>query len=314
MNLALAKLVESERIMKMTDLNCLQYVAARMMLGCSKPRDPTKDQPTPRDPDHALKVKIERTRQWIGRLTAAIASKTISSKVKALLQGKEVQTVLTTYKMRLATQCKNLRTKLSRRKCFNNNKIHRFKVKALYHQMRHGENPGVKSPPTEEEVRKYWGDLLGTTKEHTIDATWIGEEESEMMDIKQDKWEDITEEQMRSTTAKLSNWKSPGLDQVQNFWIKYFSALHRALTRSCNTVIRDLSQAPEWLTSGKTTLIHKKGLTDDAKNYRPITCLLTYYKLLTLFLIEKIYAHVTTNLILSLEQKGCCRKAQRCKY
>ena len=69
----------------------------------------------------------------------------------------------------------------------------------------------------------------------------------------------------------------------------------------------------EWLTGGKTTLLYKKGNTNEAKNYRPITCLPTYYKLLTLILTDNIYEHVTTNNILPLEQKGIRRKERGCK-
>jgi hypothetical protein len=162
-------------------------------------------------------------------------------------------------------------------------------------------------------VRKYWGSLLGNAKQHNTNAEWLKEEETEMENIPQDQWSDITIEQMKTTTSKLSNWKSAGPDQVQNFWVKYFTVIHPALTDGCNEVIKNPSQAPAWLTSGSTTLLHKKGPTEEAKNYRPITCLPTYYKLLTLFLTDKIYSHVTENLILPFEQKGCRRKARGCK-
>ena len=131
----------------MSDLNALHYTAARLLTGIRKPHDPTVV-PVQRDPDHALQMKIRRTRQWIGRLTAVLQSGKMSTKVKAiLLNGKSVQTALTTYKMRLASQCKNLRTKVARRRRFNNNKLHRYKVKALYQKLRYGDSPGVKAPP-----------------------------------------------------------------------------------------------------------------------------------------------------------------------
>ena len=81
----------------------------------------------------------------------------------------------------------------------------------------------------------------------------------------------------------------------------------------CNVVAKDPSVAPPWLTGGRTTLIHKKGPTDVAQNYRPITCLPTIFKLLTLMLTNRIYDHVTVNYILPFEQKGCRRRARGCK-
>jgi hypothetical protein len=33
------------------------------------------------------------------------------------------------------------------------------------------------------------------------------------------------------------NWKSHGLDKLQNFWIKWFSVLHKDLNRDINDTI-----------------------------------------------------------------------------
>ena len=124
---------------------------------------------------------------------------------------------------------------------------------------------------------------------------------------------DILHERMTKATKRLSNWKAPGLDLVQNFWIKHLHALHPVLAEFCNQIINEPDEAPTWLTGRRTTLIHKKGTTKEAKNYRPITCLPTYYKLLTLILTDNIYEHVTTNDILPMEQKGIRRKSRGCK-
>ena len=146
MNVAIEELQRTEDIVGMPELNTLSYTAARLLAGVCKPHDP-QDVPKQRDPDHDLMMKIKRTRQWIGRLTAVIQSGKITMKVKALLKGKSTQTVLTTYKMRLASQCKKLRTKVARRRRFHNNKLHRYKVKALYQQLRYGETKSVNPPP-----------------------------------------------------------------------------------------------------------------------------------------------------------------------
>ena len=64
------------------------------------------------------------------------------------------------------------------------------------------------------------------------------------------------------------------------------------------------------MTKGKTTLSHKVGPTNVPKNYRPITCLPTYWKLLTLIFTNQMYKHVTENEILPLEQKGIMKKSR----
>ena len=134
-----------------------------------------------------------------------------------------------------------------------------------------------------------------------------------MKPIERDKWTDFTQTQLIETTKKLANWKAPGINQVQNFWIKYLTALHPALTKATNEVINHPKNAPKWLTTGTTTLIHKSGPTDNAKNYRPITCLPTYYKTITLMLTDRIYNHLKSNNILPPKQKGIMRNARGCK-
>jgi len=90
-----------------------------------------------------------------------------------------------------------------------------------------------------------------------------------------------------ATTKKLANWKSPGIDQVQNFWIKYFTALHPTLIKNANEIINKPKTAPQWLTTGTTTLIHKSGPTNNAKNYCPITCLPKY--IINIYMISSKY-------------------------
>ena len=111
----------------------------------------------------------------------------------------------------------------------------------------------------------------------------------------------------------MANWKTPGCDLVQNFWIKHLTSLHGRLTETLNHVMNKPEEAPEWFTKRKTTLLFKNGNQKDAKNYRLITCLPTLYKLTTLILTDMIYSHVVTKNILPVEQKGMRRYAKGCK-
>ena len=184
--------------------------------------------------------------------------------------------------MYLAALSKRLRAKVSQRRRFHNNKMHKHKVKALYAAFRYGDSGGVTTPPTAESVKEYWGGLFGDKVNHNRDAPWIRDERREMVGKSKAVWVDVDVNTLQSTTARLANWKSPGVDQVQNFWLKKLTALHPLMAKLCNTVAREPSTAPSWLTCGRTTLIYKKGPTDVATNYRPITCLPTIYKLMTL--------------------------------
>ena len=55
---------------------------------------------------------------------------------------------------------------------------------------------------------------------------------------------------------------------------------------------------------GTTYLLAKTNETVNAKNYRPITCLPTSYKLLTSILTERTYAHNEDHNICPIEHKA----------
>ena len=56
---------------------------------------------------------------------------------------------------------------------------------------------------------------------------------------------------------------------------------------------------------GTTYLLVKSNGTKGPKNYQPITCLVTTYKLPTSILIDRTYSHLEQKDLFPLEQKGC---------
>ena len=90
----------------------------------------------------------------------------------------------------------------------------------------------------------------------------------------------------------MSNWKSPGPDLVQGFWLKNFSSLHERVRLQLKECL-DSGFVPSWLTRGRTSLLQKDKSKDNvASNYRPITCLSLMWKLLTSVIADQIYAHL----------------------
>ena len=108
----------------------------------------------------------------------------------------------------------------------------------------------------------------------------------------------------------MPNWKSPGPDLVQGFWLKDFSSLHEKVRLQLKECL-DSGFVPSWLTRGRTSLLQKdksKGIV--ASDYRPITCLPLMWKLLAGVIADQIYAHLDQEKLLPEEQKGC-RKVSR---
>jgi hypothetical protein len=304
--------ITENHITNLTDLNALHYAAAVTLAGV-KEKTKKKDPTTPnRDPDIIIKNKIDSIRKWIGRLTS-IKNNKLTSKVKKFLKREPVAIVLTRLKMKLAAVAKKLKTIKANRRRFQNNRLYKNNQKAFFANLRDSSNKLIEDPPAQEEAQKYWGSLFGNKAKHNANAKWIAEEKEAMKNKSKDTWEDLDTKTLTKTTKKLANWKAPGIDRVQNFWIKHLTALHPILTELCNTAITTPTSAPPWLTEGRTILIHKKGDTTVAKNYRPITCLPTYFKLITLLLTDLIYDHLIYNDILPAEQKGVRRKARGCK-
>jgi hypothetical protein len=118
---------------------------------------------------------------------------------------------------------------------------------------------------------------------------------------------DVAEE-LRTTL----NWKSPGRDQIPNFWLKQFTATHKHITATFNKLL-EADQIPEWLTAGITFLISKNENNEHPKNYRPVTCLPTTYKLLTSIMSRCMQKYMEDENLTLKEQKGCCSRTKGCK-
>ena len=102
---------------------------------------------------------------------------------------------------------------------------------------------------------------------------------------------------------KMPNWKAPGPDNVQGYWLKNLTPLHDKLVVYLEECL-DSGVVPDWLTKGRAVLIQKdKAKGNIASNYQPITCLPLVCKLLTGVLADEIYDY--------LEKKCYCQWNRR---
>jgi hypothetical protein len=117
----------------------------------------------------------------------------------------------------------------------------------------------------------------------------------------------ITLDDVRQAIRKTQNWKAPVADGIHNFWWTCFKCTHEVLANLLQETLEDASLLPRFLTVGVTYILPKSGLASDPKNYRPVTCLPTLYKILTSVISSKLYAHLTENKNLAPEQVECCK-------
>jgi hypothetical protein len=122
-------------------------------------------------------------------------------------------------------------------------------------------------------------------------------------------WITIRTTQITSFLSKNHNWKSPGSDQIPNYWLSCPPLYHK----NVHAIEEEPKQMPDWLTTGITYLFLKSDDTKEPKNYRPISCLSTMYKTLTGIIARRISVHLEEHNLLPAEQNGCHSGSKGCK-
>ena len=75
-------------------------------------------------------------------------------------------------------------------------------------------------------------------------------------------------------TRKIPNWKCPGLDGVQGYWLKNLPVLRERIATQMDDMINNGVDIPKWMTTGKKILCQKDpGKGNAVDNYRQISCL-----------------------------------------
>ena len=131
------------------------------------------------------------------------------------------------------------------------------------------------------------------------------------------KWNgiNITTEMIKEQVKKMPNWKSPGPDGVQGYWLKKLTTLNERIVKQMDNIISNKEDIPKWMTLGKTVLCQKDPSKGNAvDNYRPISCLPLIWKLMTGTIGESIYNFRVVNDKLPVEQKGYKKKSRGTKY
>ena len=116
----------------------------------------------------------------------------------------------------------------------------------------------------------------------------------------------ITERTLCEIIRKRKNWSAPGVDGIQNFWWKKFRGAWKSLVKCMSSWITNPQRIPGWLTLGRTILLPKTEDLSHEKDYRPITCLNTCYKIFSGMIGKHMKAHADTNGMWDKGQLGTC--------
>ena len=107
---------------------------------------------------------------------------------------------------------------------------------------------------------------------------------------------------------KIPNWKTPGPDRVEGFWIKKLTTCHQRIAEHFEKILNEEAELPDWMTCGRAAVCPKDPAEGNAAdNFRPISCLPLLRELMTGIISESMYGFLDSNGILPSEQKGCKR-------
>ena len=261
-----------------------------------------------------LESQIKGMRADLSRVEVLLRGKTVKEQHRRRLEQKYklsengLKYVSEDLKQRIIAKSKKLQRYINRNKQFVQNRMFETDQRRFYEEL-DGNRNSSQVTPDPEEARQYWNGIWGEETTYEKDAEWLQKVREEVEPLQQDNIS-ITVETVIQFLKKVPNWKAPGPDLVQGFWIKNFTSLHTRIANNLQSCL-DTGNVPDWMTKGRTTLIMKdpeKGAA--AGNYRPITCLPVMWKLLTGIISDKLYESLDERNILPDEQKGCRKGTQ----
>jgi len=226
--------------------------------------------------------------------------------------NEDIPSVTEKLKQQLLAKSQRIKRFEKRRKFYSHNKMFKENTKRFYREL--GKKSIEISEPLEKEaLENFWANIWEKEKRHNERAEWIKQIENENQQTPTQEWLEISIAETTCAIKKSSNWKAPGIVGIANFWIKHLTALHKDLTNAYYICIDNPEECPNWLTTGITYLLPKTEDSANPKNYRPITCLPTMYKILTSILSARCYSHLENYNLLPSEQKGCRKGSYGCK-
>ena len=213
-------------------------------------------------------------------------------------------------KQRIAAKAGKLKRYKARVTQYRQNKLFFCNQKALYEDL-DGKGRETSDPPLADDAKKFWSEIRDKPAQYREDAEWLVKVEKELEVVKIPNNVVITKEDVIKPVLKMPNWKSPGLDYIQEFWLKIFSSLHQTIADIPNNVLQSAS-IPEWMVESRTVLKYPtKGNT--VGNYRLIACLNLLWKLLTGIISDRLYEQLENQNLLPEEQKDCRRRSRGTK-
>ena len=107
--------------------------------------------------------------------------------------------------------------------------------------------------PDAEESIKFWKGIWSVEKFHNRDAEWLKDLKNRSLCVTQQDVL-ISEANVRQKCKRMPNWKTPGFDGAQGFWLKRMTSCHQRIATQLNEMLNGEKDLPEWLTLCKRSV------------------------------------------------------------
>ena len=136
---------------------------------------------------------------------------------------------------------------------FRQNRVFDLDQKKIYAEL-NGNRIRSNGVPNAEECTKFWDNIWGVRKEHNREAEWLKDLKRGRVNERPQERVSISVEKIRKQCKKIPNWKDPGRDGVQGYWIKNLSRHTNKFFSQMNRILMGEDDLPEWMTHGRTVL------------------------------------------------------------
>ena len=254
---------------------------------------------------------LERIRK--GQIGAGKEGKAKLVEEKHRVRRKGLIVVIEELKQRVIAKSAKLARYEQRIHQYKINRLFKVDQKKVYNEFNGQTVSSNRDIPDAEDCRTFWNRIWSVEKEHNKEADWLSDLKEEIVRVDQQNVA-ITEDKVKKQCRKMPNWKAPGHDGVQGFWVKRLDNMHKRIATQLNLILEGTKEIPSWMTYGRTVLCQKDAAKGNSvENFRPITCLPLMWKLFTGMVAEDMYLFMENNHLLPEEQKGCRRKSKGTK-
>ena len=138
------------------------------------------------------------------------------------MKQKSLQTGREEIKQRIAVKTGKIKRYQQRINQFQQNRLF-INNEGRFYQNLDPENKHQDSEaPKATDAVNFWSEIWGKEAHQNKEAEWLENLRCEVSDIDQQSDVSITDKQVKAMLKTFPNWKAPGPDGVQGYWIKNF--------------------------------------------------------------------------------------------